>query len=102
MSSAARARGASSGGGNARADLVRRLSHSFTRAVLKGSPVIYRPVETNAFEFAVVAGLRAVQLSRGCTPRVDGTSNKVTVIAQLEVAEGKVVREPTAAELQEV
>jgi DNA-directed RNA polymerase subunit K/omega len=64
--------------------------------------VIHLPANANAFEFAVVAGLRAVQLSRGCTPRVDGGSNKVTVIALLETAEGKVVREPTAAELEEV
>jgi DNA-directed RNA polymerase subunit K/omega len=39
-----------------------------------------------------VAGLRAAQLARGCTPRVAG-SGKVTVTAQAEVAEGKVVRE---------
>jgi DNA-directed RNA polymerase subunit K/omega len=45
----------------------------------------------NAFEFAVLAGLRASQLTRGCTPRVDG-SVKRAVIAQREIAEGKVVR----------
>jgi len=45
----------------------------------------------NAFEFAVLAGLRASQLTRGCTPRVDG-SVKLAVIAQREIAEGKVVR----------
>jgi len=56
--------------------------------------VIHRPVDLNAFEFAVLAGLRAVQLSRGCTPRVLG-SNKVAVTAQAEVAERKVVRSPT-------
>jgi DNA-directed RNA polymerase subunit K/omega len=77
-------------------------SSSFTDAVQKGrTPVIYRPAETNAFEFAVVAGLRAVQLSRGCTPRVGGGSTKVTIIAQQEVAEGKVVREQSAAEFRE-
>jgi DNA-directed RNA polymerase subunit K/omega len=43
------------------------------------------------FEFAVVASLRAVQLIRGCRPRVDGP-HKVTVIAQLEVSLGKVVQ----------
>ena len=64
--------------------------------------MIYRPAETNAFEFAVVAGLRAVQLSRGCTPRVRGGSSKMTIIAQQEVAEGKVAREPTAGEFREV
>jgi len=45
----------------------------------------------NAFEFAVLAGLRASQLTRGCSPRVDG-SVKLAVIAQREIAEGKVVR----------
>jgi len=51
--------------------------------------VIERPEALNAFEFAVLAGLRAVQLARGCTPRVQG-SHKFTVMAQMEVAEGKV------------
>jgi DNA-directed RNA polymerase subunit K/omega len=48
----------------------------------------------NAFEFAVLAGLRAAQLARGCTPRVAG-AEKLTVIAQMEVAAGKVVRDRT-------
>jgi DNA-directed RNA polymerase subunit K/omega len=56
--------------------------------------MIHRPVELNAFEFAILAGLRAAQLARGCTPRVTG-SNKLAVIAQLEVAERKVVRAAT-------
>jgi len=54
--------------------------------------VIQRPIDFNAFEFVVLAGLRAAQLARGCTPRVAGF-DKVTVTAQAEVAEGKVVRE---------
>jgi DNA-directed RNA polymerase subunit K/omega len=52
----------------------------------------------NAFEFAVLAGLRAAQLHRGCTPRVE-QSAKVAVTAQQEVAERKVRRaavEPAA------
>jgi DNA-directed RNA polymerase subunit K/omega len=53
--------------------------------------VVQRPVGLNAFEFAVLAGLRAAQLARGCTPRVDGSS-KVAVIAQREIAERKVVQ----------
>jgi DNA-directed RNA polymerase subunit K/omega len=57
--------------------------------------VVQRPAGLNAFEFAVLAGLRAVQLSRGCTPRVNG-SFKLTVIAQREVAERKVVQAPSA------
>lgn len=57
-----------------------------------GFTVVQRPIDLNAFEFVVVAGLRAAQLARGCTPRVTG-SDKITVTAQAEVAEGKVVRE---------
>ena len=58
--------------------------------------MIHRPLAINAFEFAVVSGLRAAQLTRGCTPRVEG-SHKVAVMAQLEVAAGKVVRDIDSA-----
>ena len=58
--------------------------------------MVHRPVELNAFEFAVVAGLRAGQLARGCTPRVE-RSEKIAVTAQREVAEGKIVRSPLIA-----
>ena len=61
----------------------------------KAHSAVHRPLELNAFEFAVLAGLRAAQLARGCTPRVNGPS-KVAVIAQLEVAEGKIVRQQDA------
>jgi len=44
---------------------------------------------TNAFEFVVVAGARARQLLRGCTPRTVG-SEKLVRLAQQEVREGKV------------
>ena len=55
--------------------------------------MVHRPVDSNSFEFVVLAGLRAQQLTRGCTPRVAGRDNsKVTVTAQMEVAERKVVR----------
>ena len=54
--------------------------------------MVQRPIDFNAFEFVVLAGLRAAQLARGCTPRVAGF-DKVTVTAQAEVAEGNVVRE---------
>lgn len=58
--------------------------------------MIQRPADTNAFEFVVLSGLRAAQLIRGCTPRVDA-GHKVITTAQLEVATGKVVRaEPKA------
>jgi DNA-directed RNA polymerase subunit K/omega len=48
-------------------------------------------VGINAFEFAVVSTLRAKQLMRGCTPRVESTQ-KTIMTAQLEVAAGKVAR----------
>lgn len=57
---------------------------------------MYRQTDLNAFEFAVLAGLRAGQLARGCTPRVKLCAN-VAVTARLEVAEGKVKREPPVA-----
>ena len=45
--------------------------------------------KTNAFEFVVVAGARARQLLRGCTPRTSG-SEKLVRLAQKEVRERKV------------
>ena len=54
--------------------------------------MIKRPLEVGAFEFAVVCGLRAAQLMRGCIPLVEGV-HKNTVMAQLEVAAGKVARD---------
>ena len=44
---------------------------------------------SNAFEFVVVAGARAKQLLKGCTPRTAG-SDKPVRLAQKEVREGKV------------
>ena len=48
------------------------------------------PHDMNAFEFVVLSGLRAAQLHRGCTPRVE-QSQKIAVTAQHEVAERKVL-----------
>ena len=56
--------------------------------------MVQRPEVSNAFEFTVLAGLRAAQLARGCTPRVP-RADKITVTAQLEVAAGKVIRDRT-------
>ena len=56
----------------------------------KGSVMIKRPDGMNAFEFAVLSGLRAAQLHRGCTPRVT-QGCKLAVTAQHEVAERKVL-----------
>lgn len=50
-----------------------------------------RPAGLGAFEFVVLAMLRAGQLMRGCTPKIDGRTHKHTVIAQFEVAAGYVV-----------
>ena len=53
--------------------------------------MIQRPAGMGAFQFVVLAKLRAQQLIRGCRPRVDG-GHKHTVTAQVEVAEGKVTQ----------
>jgi DNA-directed RNA polymerase subunit K/omega len=65
--------------------------------------LIYRSNEVNKFEFVVVAALRAQQLARGCTPRVDG-NNKPFITAQLEVLAGKVqkIGAPTMPEQPDV
>jgi len=55
--------------------------------------MIHPPDGINAFEFVVVASLRAVQLTAGCTPRVPAGIRPV-VTAQHEVAEGKVTPLP--------
>ena len=52
---------------------------------------------TNAFEFVILAGARAKQLMRGCTPRTTG-SEKLVKIAQKEVREGKVAKVPVETE----
>lgn len=51
--------------------------------------VITLPEGMNPFAFAVVSSLRAAQLQRGCTPRVERGAN-VAITAQHEVAERKV------------
>lgn len=59
--------------------------------------MVKRPDGMNAFEFSVLSGLRAAQLHRGCTPRVP-VSQKLTITAQHEIAERKVVRSANAGE----
>ena len=54
-----------------------------------------RPEVPNAFEFVTVAGARARQLLRGCTPKTTG-SEKPARLAQKEVEEGKVEKIRTA------
>jgi len=58
--------------------------------------MVKRPDGMNAFEFVVLSALRAAQLQRGCTPRVE-QSPKISVTAQHEVAEGKVQAAARAA-----
>lgn len=53
--------------------------------------MVTRPIHINAYEFAVLAALRAQQLVRGCTPRVEGVHNAATM-AQMEVAAGQIAR----------
>ena len=59
--------------------------------------MVRRPTDMHAFEFVVLSALRAAQLQRGCTPRVE-QSPKLAVTAQHEVAERKVLAVPDAAE----
>ncbi len=51
--------------------------------------MIRPPHAMGSFEFVAVAALRAAQLTRGCRPRVGG-DHTTAVLAQLEVAGGKV------------
>jgi hypothetical protein len=51
-----------------------------------------RPAGIGAFQFVILASLRASQLMRGCLPRIEG-EHKNTVIAQLEVAQGMVLQD---------
>jgi DNA-directed RNA polymerase subunit K/omega len=48
----------------------------------------------NPFELVVLAGARARQLLRGCTPRTEG-SEKPARLAALEVKQGHVRKLPT-------
>ena len=58
--------------------------------------MVHRTDVPNAFEFVILAGARARQLLRGCTPRTTG-SDKPVRLAQQEVKEGKITQavEPT-------
>ena len=54
--------------------------------------MVHRTEVGNAFEFVTVAGARARQLLRGCTPRTAG-SDKLARLAQEEVKQGKVTKQ---------
>jgi len=53
--------------------------------------MISRPPHLNAYEFVVIAALRAHQLMAGCTPRLCGEHGPTTM-ARMEVATGCIVR----------
>jgi len=54
--------------------------------------VIHRPSDVNAFEFIIMAAQRTAQLMRGCLPTIEVATQKVTTIAQSEVAVGTIKR----------
>ena len=56
-----------------------------------GAAMVVRPAAFNSYEFVVIAALRAKQLLSGCVPLVPGDHSAATT-AQMEVAEGRVVR----------
>ncbi|HZR22888.1 MAG TPA: hypothetical protein VFA59_04815 [Vicinamibacterales bacterium] len=62
--------------------------------------MIRRPADMNVFEFAVLSGLRAAQLTRGCTPRLP-PSIRPSITAQHEVAERLVLRSPKIDDVTE-
>ena len=51
--------------------------------------MIQRPPGVGAFQFVILATLRAAQLIRGCRPTIDG-AHKHIITAQLEIAEGNI------------
>ena len=53
--------------------------------------MVTRPRDLGAYEFVVVAALRAKQLMAGCTATVDGDHGAITK-AQMEVAARHVAR----------
>jgi DNA-directed RNA polymerase subunit K/omega len=57
----------------------------------RGRAMVTRPAGSNAYEFVVVAALRAQQLLAGCVPRLAGDHGAPTM-AQMEVAGGHVTR----------
>jgi DNA-directed RNA polymerase subunit K/omega len=59
--------------------------------------MVERTEVRNAFEFVVVAGARARQLLRGCTPRTKGPE-KPARLAALEVKQGHVRKVPAQTE----
>ncbi len=63
--------------------------------------MVTRPEHLNRYEFVAIAALRAKQLLAGCTPRIVGDHTTAT-IAQMEVADGLVVRDEYQAPVEPV
>jgi hypothetical protein len=59
--------------------------------------MVTRPIAVNAYEFIAVSALRTQQLLAGCTPRLPG-AHAATVMAQMEVAAGRVARADPAGD----
>ncbi len=59
--------------------------------------MVVRPVQMNAYEFVVVAALRAHQLTTGSVARLPG-EHSVSTMAQMEVAKGHVTRADTTSD----
>ncbi|MGE0590960.1 MAG: DNA-directed RNA polymerase subunit omega [Vicinamibacterales bacterium] len=55
--------------------------------------MLIRPPQMGAYEFVVVASLRAHQLMAGSVARVPSIGQKATMTAQREVRDGLVARE---------
>jgi len=66
-------------------ELLGEPARALTKASVRETFVINRPDGIGAFKFAVLASLRAAQLCRGCSPRIEG-GHCVAVTAQMEVA----------------
>jgi DNA-directed RNA polymerase subunit K/omega len=67
-----------------------KVAQPSTMATIGGT-LVSRPSQFNAYEFVVIASLRAKQLLSGCVPRVEG-DHTASTMAQMEVACGKVGR----------
>jgi len=58
--------------------------------------MVTRPANVNAYEFVVLASLRAKQLMAGSVRRIESDC-KATTMAQMEVSRGLVARSPAGA-----
>ena len=76
-------------------ELLGKPARALTKASVREAFVISRPDGIGAFKFAVLASLRAAQLCRGCSPRIEG-AHSVAVTAQMEVAGGTVAADETS------